>query len=127
MSKFIKAIDEKHLVTIGLEGFYDSKISKSALNPSEWTGATGSDFIRDNDLPSIDFASIHVYADQWLASENLEDKLEFVKKWLLTHIEDGDKRLKKPVVLTEFGLLSGNKDFDPSHRDKLNKLVFDII
>ncbi|XP_074296215.1 mannan endo-1,4-beta-mannosidase 2-like [Silene latifolia] len=127
MSKFIKAIDEKHLVTIGLEGFYDSKNSKSALNPSEWTGATGSDFIRDNDLPSIDFASIHVYPDQWLASENLEDKLEFVKKWLLTHIEDGDKRLKKPVVLTEFGLSSGNKDFDPSHRDKLNKLVFDII
>ncbi|KAK9689878.1 hypothetical protein RND81_09G087700 [Saponaria officinalis] len=127
MSKFIKEIDEKHLVTVGLEGFYDSKNPKSAVNPSDWTGSTGSDFIRNNDIPTIDFASLHVYPDQWLSADNLEDKLEFVKKWLLTHIEDGQKKLKKPVLLTEFGLSRQNKNFDPLHRDMLNKLVYDII
>ncbi|KAL9243811.1 hypothetical protein vseg_017653 [Gypsophila vaccaria] len=127
MSTFIKAIDEKHLVTVGLEGFYDSKNAKSSINPSEWTGAIGSDFIRNNDIPTIDFASLHVYPDQWLSADNLEDKLEFVKNWLLTHIEDGQKQLKKPVLLTEFGLSSQNKDYDPSQRDRLIKLVYDIM
>ena len=59
--------------------------------------------------------------------DNLEDKLKFVKKWVSSHIEDGDKQLKKPVMLTEFGLSSDNKDFDPSHRDRLIKLVYDIF
>ncbi|XP_057527626.1 mannan endo-1,4-beta-mannosidase 2-like [Amaranthus tricolor] len=127
MSEFVKAIDEKHLVTVGLEGFYGLKNAKSALNPSEWEATIGTDFIRNNDIPTIDFASVHMYPDQWLTVDNLEDKLKFVKKWVSSHIEDGDKQLKKPVMLTEFGLSSDNKDFDPSHRDRLIKLVYDIF
>lgn len=59
--------------------------------------------------------------------DNLEDKLEFVRKWVSSHIEDGEKQLKKPVMLTEFGLSSQNKDFDPAQRDRLFKVVYDII
>lgn len=59
--------------------------------------------------------------------DDLEDKLEFARKWVQSHFEDGDKQLKKPIMLAEFGLSSQNKDFDPSHREKLIKVVYDII
>lgn len=127
MSTFVKEIDEKHLVTVGFEGFYGPKNAKSSLNPSKWEATLGTDFIRDNDIPTIDFASFHMYPDQWLTVDDLEDKLEFARKWVQSHFEDGDKQLGKPVMLTEFGLSSQNKDFDPSHREKLIKVVYDIV
>jgi len=65
MSTFLKEIDEKHLVTVGFEGFYGPKNAKSSLNPSEWEATLGTDFIRDNDIPTVDFASFHMYPDQW--------------------------------------------------------------
>lgn len=127
MSTFVKAIDDKHLVTVGYEGFYGSKNAKSSINPSDWEATLGTDFIRDNEIPTIDFASFHMYPDQWLKVDDLDDKLEYARKWIMSHIEDGDKQLNKPIVLTEFGLSSDNKDFDPAHRDKLIQLVYDIM
>lgn len=44
-----------------------------------------------------------------------------------SHIEDGDKELKKPVMFTEFGLSSQNKGFNPAQRDRFYKIVFDLI
>lgn len=46
---------------------------------------------------------------------------------MLSHIEDGDKELKKPVLFTEFGLSNLNTDFLPSQRDRFYKTVFDTI
>lgn len=59
--------------------------------------------------------------------EELEYKLKFVSRWMQSHIEDGDKELMKPIMFTEFGLSSENKGFDPAQRDRLYKIVFDII
>ncbi|GAB4824924.1 Mannan endo-1,4-beta-mannosidase 2 [Ancistrocladus abbreviatus] len=127
MSAFVKSIDKRHLVTVGLEGFYGSKNPKSMGNPSWWVGTIGTDFIRDSRPSTIDFASVHIYPDQWLSVDNVEDKLEFVKKWMISHIEDGDKQLVKPIMFTEFGLSNQNKDFHPDHRDELIKTVNDVI
>ncbi|GAB2274791.1 Mannan endo-1,4-beta-mannosidase 2 [Dionaea muscipula] len=127
MSAFVKSVDEKHLITVGLEGFYGPKSPKSNMNPSGWESALGTDFIRDSQLPTIDFASVHIYPDHWLTTDEVEAKLEFVRKWMLTHIEDGDTQLKKPVMFTEYGLSNQNKGFDLSHRDKLIKTVNDVI
>lgn len=46
---------------------------------------------------------------------------------MLSHIEDGDKELKKPVLFTEFGLSNLNKDYEPSQRDRFYKTIFDVI
>jgi mannan endo-1,4-beta-mannosidase len=46
---------------------------------------------------------------------------------MLSHIEDGDRELKRPVMFTEFGLSNLNKDFQPSHRDRFYKTVLDVI
>jgi mannan endo-1,4-beta-mannosidase len=59
--------------------------------------------------------------------QELEDKLKYVSKWMLSHIEDGDKELRKPVMFTEFGSSNQSNDFQPSQRDMLFKTVLDII
>lgn len=66
MSSFVKAIDKKHLLTIGLEGFYGPKSPKrSTQNPEFWAADLGTDFIRNSMPSTIDFASVHIYPDHW--------------------------------------------------------------
>ncbi|XP_038694810.1 mannan endo-1,4-beta-mannosidase 2 [Tripterygium wilfordii] len=128
MSAFVKRIDKNHLLTVGLEGFYGPKNPKRlSVNPEQWASTLGSDFIRNSKIPNIDFASVHVYPDHWFQDQEFEDKLNFVSKWLLSHIEDGDSELKKPVMFTEYGLSTENKDFQPSKRDRFYKTILDII
>lgn len=128
MSAFVKSIDKNHLLTVGLEGFYGPKTPKSlTMNPEEWASRLGSDFIRNSKVSYVDFASVHIYPDHWFHDEDVEEKLKFVSKWMLSHIEDGDRELKRPVMFTEFGLSNLNKDFQPSHRDRFYKTVLDVI
>ncbi|KAH9612174.1 hypothetical protein KSS87_017211 [Heliosperma pusillum] len=125
MSEYIKTIDEKHLVTIGLEGFYESNSPKSADNPTKFEGSLGTDFIRNNDIQTIDFASFHMYPDKWV-HKSLDEKLEFAEKWISSHFEDGENQLKKPVILSEFGLSGHTEGFETAHREKLIKIVDEI-
>jgi len=46
---------------------------------------------------------------------------------MLSHIEDGDKVLKKPVLFSEFGLSEANQNFSISDREKMHRAVLDII
>lgn len=64
MAAHVKSIDNNHLLEIGLEGFYGGTTpEKKQFNPSNLE--YGSDFIANNLIPEIDFASIHIYAEQW--------------------------------------------------------------
>lgn len=66
MASFVKSIDKNHLLTVGLEGFYAPTYPKRlTMNPAEWASHLGSDFIRNSKLPTIDFASVHIYPDHW--------------------------------------------------------------
>lgn len=44
-----------------------------------------------------------------------------------SHIKDGQKELRKPVLFTEFGLSSRNRNFSDAQRDEFYKNVFDLI
>ncbi|XP_020097301.1 mannan endo-1,4-beta-mannosidase 2-like [Ananas comosus] len=129
MAGYVKSIDRKHLLTIGVEGFYGptSPQEKLSVNPGEWYGTVGSDFIRNSKISTIDFASAHVYPDQWLPEATLDEKIKYISKWVTSHIEDGERELNKPVLFTEFGLSKKNKNFDYSHRELFYKSVFDIV
>nr|AYP70955.1 beta-mannosidase 2 [Actinidia deliciosa] len=129
MSTFVKSIDKKHLLTVGLEGFYGPKSPKrlTVNPPGDWAANLGSDFIRNSNLSTIDFASVHIYPDHWFHDQELEEKLKYVYNFTVSHIEDGDKELKKPVMFTEFGLSNLNKGFEPSQRDRFYKVIFDIL
>nr|GMD38404.1 mannan endo-1,4-beta-mannosidase 2-like [Ipomoea batatas] len=128
MSTFVKSIDRNHLLTVGLEGFYGPKDPKRLkINPELWAADLGSDFIRNSNLSTIDFASVHVYPDHWFKNQTFQDKLKFARKWILSHIEDGERVLKKPIMFTEFGLAGENKEVEPYQRDRFFKLILEIM
>uniref|UniRef100_A0A5B6Z2K3 mannan endo-1,4-beta-mannosidase n=1 Tax=Davidia involucrata TaxID=16924 RepID=A0A5B6Z2K3_DAVIN len=128
MSTFVKSIDKNHLLTVGLEGFYGPKNPKRlTINPGEWAADLGSDFIRNSNISTIDFASAHIYPDHWFHDQEFKAELKYISRWMVSHIEDGGKELKKPVMFTEFGLSNLNKDFEPSQRERFYKTVFNII
>lgn len=63
---FVKSIDPKHLVEIGVEGFYGpSTPNKVQHNPNTYAQQVGTDFIRNHQVLGVDFASVHIYPDSW--------------------------------------------------------------
>ncbi|PON34043.1 1,4-alpha-glucan-branching enzyme [Parasponia andersonii] len=127
MAAYVKSLDKKHLVTVGIEGFYGLRTTeKSEVNPGEWAASLGSDFIQNSAIDSIDFASVHAYPDSWIQHGDLEAKANFLSHWVDSHIRDSDYVLKKPVLFTEFGSsLRLNKKAED--RNLLLKTVFDRI
>ncbi|CAK7346693.1 unnamed protein product [Dovyalis caffra] len=64
MAAYIKSLEKRHLVTVGLEGFYGlNTTNKSDVNPGIWAASLGSDFKPDSAINNIDFASVHTYPD----------------------------------------------------------------
>ncbi|KAG4967733.1 hypothetical protein AAZX31_12G107200 [Glycine max] len=125
MSAFVKLIDKRHLVTVGLEGFYGPNDPKRlTVNPEDWASRLGSDFIRNSKISNIDFTSVHIYPDHWFHHQVFEDYMKFVSKWMLSHIEDGDKVLNKPVLFSEYGLSDIN--FTMPERKTMYKTILDI-
>jgi len=60
MAPYLKSIDGKHLLEVGLEGFYE--VSKQRSNPNI---QVGTDFITNDQIRGIDFATVHAYPEQW--------------------------------------------------------------
>ncbi len=96
MAAHVKSLDPVHLLTTGLEGFYDQ-------NSGDWmhNGSQGTDFIRNHQIEDIDFATVHLWSDQWGLNYNQS------LGWFEQHIQDAHDLLGKPVVLEEFGLRRG--------------------
>ncbi|KAJ0965171.1 hypothetical protein J5N97_026309 [Dioscorea zingiberensis] len=58
MASYIKSLDQKHLITVGLEGFYGhQRPGRLGVNPGQWAASLGSDFIQNSAVEQIDFAS----------------------------------------------------------------------
>ncbi|KAF7091365.1 hypothetical protein CFC21_093956 [Triticum aestivum] len=124
MSSYVKSIDDKHMVEVGLEGFYgESTPERKRINPGG--DSAGTDFIGNNRIPTVDFATIHYYPDVWLPGSTREQQVDFWKTWMASHIEDTAKALRKPLVVAEFGWNSvGNA---VAARDDYFRMVYDAI
>ncbi|XP_074265421.1 mannan endo-1,4-beta-mannosidase 1-like [Silene latifolia] len=102
MASYLKSIDGNHLLEIGLEGFYGSSTpDKIKINPNSYQ--FGTDFIANNQIPAIDFVTVHSYPDQWLKNAPGSAQLTFLKQWVDQHIADSQNILRKPVIFAEFG------------------------
>ncbi|KAK8685773.1 hypothetical protein V6N13_124807 [Hibiscus sabdariffa] len=122
MASHVKSIDRNHLLEVGLEGFYgQSTPQKKRLNPSL---NIGTDFIANNQIPGIDFATVHSYPDQWLSNSNEQHQLSFLNNWLDAHIRDAKVILRKPILLTEFGKSWKDPGFSTYRRDQLYNTVY---
>ncbi|MED6111947.1 Mannan endo-1,4-beta-mannosidase 7 [Stylosanthes scabra] len=122
MASYLKSIDGNHLLEAGLEGFYGQ--SKQETNPSF---QAGTDFIANNQIPEIDFATVHSYPDQWLSSSSYEDQISFLGHWLNEHIQDAQNTLHKPVLFAEFGYSTKNSDYNIMLRDQFFDVVYSAV
>ncbi|KAG2686196.1 hypothetical protein I3760_10G166000 [Carya illinoinensis] len=128
MAVYVKSIDPKHLVEIGLEGFYGpSTPNKVQFNPNEYAQHVGTDFIRNHQVLGVDFASVHIYADSWISKSISDAHLKFTKSWMEAHIEDAEKYLGMPVVFGEFGVSAEDPGYNPSFRDNLLGTVYKTL
>lgn len=123
MASYVKSIDGNHLLEAGLEGFYGpSSSEKQQYNPNF---QVGTDFIANNQIPGIDFATLHSYPDQWLPSSSDESQTSFLNNWLYNHIQDAQDILRKPILLAEFG--KSLKTSGANQRDQLFDTVYSAI
>lgn len=115
MCTHVKSLDPNHLLTLGHEGFFGpSSPDYCHHNPYD-TSSSGVDFIANFCNPLLDFASIHLYADQWNPTKDEEARLRWSKSWLQSHIDACRQHLGgKPVLLQEFGTRPGG-----AHRQAL--------
>ncbi|KAH7670756.1 Mannan endo-1,4-beta-mannosidase protein [Dioscorea alata] len=125
MAAYTKSIDNKHLLEIGMEGFYgDSMPEKKQYNPGY---QVGTDFITSNLLHTIDFATIHAYPDVWLSGKSEADQTTFAQRWMWSHWNDASKILKKPIVIAEFGKSDKDPGYSMIARDKYLSTIYSNI
>ncbi|KAI4366358.1 hypothetical protein MLD38_022245 [Melastoma candidum] len=123
MASYVKSIDRKHLLEAGLEGFYGPSSQKMQQYPLHFQ--VGTDFIANNQIPDIDFTTVHSYPDQWLSNSNEDEQLSFLNNWIETHITDAQNMLRKPVLFAEFGKSSNG--YSPDQRDRIFNAVYSTI
>ncbi|XP_049353349.1 mannan endo-1,4-beta-mannosidase 6-like [Solanum verrucosum] len=129
MAGFVKSLDQKHLVTIGLEGFYGvEKTGNVGLNPGKWAASLGVDFIENSAIENIDFTSVHAYPHSWIKGGiNSDARVDFLSHWVDSHISEAEKILKKPVLFTEVGFPSSIQKNGLYDRNIFLKIVYDKI
>ncbi|KAK8718222.1 hypothetical protein V6N13_045465 [Hibiscus sabdariffa] len=129
MAAHVKSIDNHHLQEIGLEGFYgESMPEKKRYNPNNVR--LGTDFISNNRIDEIDFATIHIYPEQWLPppmNSSEKGQLAFVDKWIEAHISDSNSIVKKPLVIGEFGKSSKLPGYSLEKRDAYFQRIYAAI
>ncbi|OVA16481.1 Glycoside hydrolase [Macleaya cordata] len=125
MATYTKSIDNKHLLEIGMEGFYgDSMPEKKQNNPGY---QVGTDFISNNLIQEIDFATIHAYPDIWLSGQSDYAQLGFMQRWMLSHWTDSKTILKKPLVFAEFGKSNKDQGYTLSGRNSYMNTIYNNI
>ncbi|KAH6798292.1 Glycosyl hydrolase superfamily protein [Perilla frutescens var. hirtella] len=128
MAVFVKSIDPKHLVEIGLEGFYGpSTPNKVQHNPNTYAQQVGTDFIRNHQVLGVDFASVHIYPDSWISQAISNAHIEFVKSWTQAHIDDAEEYLGMPVVFAEFGVSRKDPGYNLSYHGALISSVYQSV
>jgi mannan endo-1,4-beta-mannosidase len=95
----IRSVDPNHLISTGEEGY---KTGGPAQGLHHWIedGWKGVDFARNLNLPTVDFATVHIYPDAW---EIPASRMGFVRERILGDRARIAHALAKPIVLEECG------------------------
>ncbi|XP_073003583.1 mannan endo-1,4-beta-mannosidase 5-like [Typha latifolia] len=125
MASYTKSLDNKHMLEIGMEGFYgDSNPAKKQYNPGY---QVGTDYIDSNLIKEIDFATIHAYPDIWLSGQTDLSQTAFMQRWTWSHWDDARKILQKPLVFAEFGKSKKDAGYTENERDLYLAAVYSDI
>jgi len=119
----IREIDKNHLVTTGTEGQWGCENSLEV-------------FERIHALPEIDYLTMHIWPKNWSwldvknISGTLEKSIINTNKYMDDHFAVA-RRLKKPIVLEEFGLPRDFHGYQPTEktscRDSYYENAFKLI
>ncbi|KAI3993330.1 hypothetical protein MKX01_010073 [Papaver californicum] len=114
MARHVKSIDSNHLLEIGMEGYFGESVpERKQYNP-------GYQF--------VDFTTIHLYPDQWLHGSSDQAQLDFVDKWVQSHIQDSNSApIGKPLLLAEFGKSSRTSGYNVGQRDAYFARLYNTI
>jgi mannan endo-1,4-beta-mannosidase len=105
-ARLVRALDPNHLVSAGLEG------------DTPWPEEKGLDFVANHGLPEIDYATIHVWPQNfsWYQPQggaaSYASGLQKAKEYFDSHLSRAEI-FAKPMVLEEFGLGRDGGSFDP--------------
>lgn len=122
-AKFIKSIDNNHLVSTGSEG-----VIGSLQVDSIYFNAHNSEY--------IDYLTFHIWPKNWNwydpqnPDNTFYETKEKVRKYFNEHLSIA-KKLNKPIVLEEFGLSRDYDNYDinstTKYRDNFYKYIFDLV
>ncbi|XP_047320191.1 mannan endo-1,4-beta-mannosidase 7-like [Impatiens glandulifera] len=122
MAAYVKSIDNNHMVAVGMEGFYGpSHAGRQQNNPNF---QVGTDFIENNLIRDIDFATIHTYPDKWVEGSK---EVAFLNDWINNHVQDAQNIIKKPLMFTEFQKNSWDHGFNMVQRDNMFKTIYSAV
>ncbi|KAL5776110.1 hypothetical protein ACOSP7_009036 [Xanthoceras sorbifolium] len=125
MASYLKSIDNRHLLEIGMEGFYgDSVPDRKQFNPGY---EVGTDFISNNLIKEIDFTTIHAYPDQWVFGQSDRAQMQFLLRWMTSHWTDSKNIVKKPLIFSEFGKSNRDAGYNINVRDSFLNTVYTSI
>lgn len=108
MSGFIKSVDPNHMVTTGIEGWYGP--AHASRNTDSWMSSGGQDFISNHQHATIDFATCHIWPENWGWNPigSTQSALSKAMSYLQRRLADADSTLQKPLLCEEFGIPRDN-------------------
>jgi mannan endo-1,4-beta-mannosidase len=122
-AKYIKSLDQNHLVSVGSEG---EVIRKSS----------GNDFNGNHKSKYVDYTTIHLWIQNWAWFDPMKPDSTYplawneAKSYIDKHILLAQK-LDKPLVLEEFGISRDYNDHDQNAsvywRDKFFSMLFEYL
>ncbi|KDQ07532.1 glycoside hydrolase family 5 protein [Botryobasidium botryosum FD-172 SS1] len=95
LAGYVKSLDPYHLVSTGDEGGFNEPGNPDGF----YNGHDGSDFYATLAIPDVDYGTFHLYPDWWTKT------VAWGTQWVKDHAA-ASRKLKKPVVLEEYGWLS---------------------
>lgn len=101
---YIRSIDDRHLISLGSEGFTSSRFS--GTRPK-----------KDHRFQNIDYVTAHVWVENWgwydpMQEDSYDDALSKARIYIAKHATWADA-IGKPFVLEEFGIARDRRSYDP--------------
>lgn len=119
-SRTIKAVDKNHLVSVGVEGDTPNPVS------------AGMEFVRNSSHPAVDYATIHIWAQNWSWYDpvrhdaTFERAVRLMEGYINSHLFKA-RMFKKPVVVEEFGLGRDRDSYDWKSRTKARDAYYSKV
>lgn len=119
-SSFIKKLDSNHLVTVGSEGETGEPLY------------SGCDFDQTHQFANIDYTTVHIWIQNWswYDPRNHEGTYANAKQkavdYLHRHMAKA-KKMNKPYVLEEFGIMKDKGSFDPNASSEHRNAFYELM